>query len=85
MTFIYYHYTPTLVGAVLFILLFSTITLAHLFQLLRFRAWFMIPVLIGGISLYPLPLSAPRQITPFLQSKSPPTSVAPSPISTPNL
>ncbi|CAF9939080.1 MAG: hypothetical protein ALECFALPRED_007975 [Alectoria fallacina] len=49
MTFIYYHYTPTLAGAVLFILLFSVITLAHLFQLLRLRAWFMIPVLVGGI------------------------------------
>ncbi|CAD6588008.1 MAG: hypothetical protein ASARMPRED_003375 [Alectoria sarmentosa] len=49
MTFIYYRYTPPLADAVLFILLFSIITLAHLFRLLRFRAWLMIPVLVSGI------------------------------------
>lgn len=35
----YWHYTPTLAGAVFFNFLFSVIALADRFQLLRFHAW----------------------------------------------
>ena len=46
--FVYYHYDPTLAGAVIFILLFTCITLQHAIQALRYRAYFMLPVVIGG-------------------------------------
>ena len=54
--FILYHYTPTLVGAIIFAVLFSATSLHHSIQLIRYRAWFMVPVLIGGICK---PLSSP--------------------------
>ena len=50
--FILYHYSPTLVGAVHFIIFFSASTLLHAIQLARFQAWFMLPVILGGICEY---------------------------------
>lgn len=47
-SFILYHYTPSIVAAIIFLILFSIATLLHVVQLARFRAWFMIPVLVGG-------------------------------------
>lgn len=44
-----YHYDPTTVGAVLFILLFLGTTAWHAYQLFRTRCWFVIPFAIGGI------------------------------------
>ncbi len=48
-TFILYHYSPTVAGAFIFFFLFTTITLVHAIQLYRIRAWFMLPVIVGGI------------------------------------
>ncbi|MCJ1452254.1 hypothetical protein MMC28_002596 [Mycoblastus sanguinarius] len=48
-TFMFYHYTPTLVGAIIFIVTFLLITLYHSIQLFRCRAWFFTPVVFGGI------------------------------------
>lgn len=48
-TFAYYRYQPSLAGAIIFTILFSLTTLVHLFQLLRRRTWYFIPLLIGGI------------------------------------
>ena len=47
--FILYHYNPTLIGAIFFAVLFSATTIQHAVQLARYRAWFMLPVVIGGI------------------------------------
>ena len=44
----YYHYDPTMVGAVIFIVLFLATTILHCYQLLRTKVWFMIPFTIGG-------------------------------------
>ncbi|KAI5843392.1 RTA-like protein, partial [Morchella snyderi] len=44
-----YHYTPSLVAAALFTLLFAISTLLHAYQLIRTRTWSFIPLLIGGI------------------------------------
>ncbi|PVH74220.1 RTA1-domain-containing protein [Cadophora sp. DSE1049] len=46
--FKYYHYDPTMVGAVIFIVLFLTTTTLHCYQLLRTKVWFMVPFVIGG-------------------------------------
>ncbi|KAH6719353.1 RTA-like protein [Leptodontidium sp. MPI-SDFR-AT-0119] len=46
--FEFYHYDPTMVGAVIFIILFFTTTTLHSYQLLRTQVWFMIPFVIGG-------------------------------------
>ncbi|KUJ12579.1 RTA1-domain-containing protein [Mollisia scopiformis] len=47
--FKYYHYDPTLVGAIIFIVLFIATTSLHSYQLLRTRIWFMIPFVVGGL------------------------------------
>ncbi|OBT89316.1 hypothetical protein VE02_02567 [Pseudogymnoascus sp. 03VT05] len=43
-----YHYDPSMVAAVIFITAFVATTLLHSYQLLRTRAWFMIPMIVGG-------------------------------------
>ncbi|WKT51449.1 RTA-like protein [Fusarium oxysporum f. sp. vasinfectum] len=44
-----YHYDPTIVGGVVFALLFLSTTFIHFWQLIRARCWFMIPLAAGGI------------------------------------
>ncbi|KAH7245457.1 RTA1 like protein-domain-containing protein [Fusarium tricinctum] len=43
-----YHYHPTVVGGVIFTLLFICTTLLHGWQLYRGRSWFLIPLTAGG-------------------------------------
>ncbi|KAK4498124.1 hypothetical protein PRZ48_010780 [Zasmidium cellare] len=47
--FKYYYYTPTMAGAVIFILLFLVTTIIHFYQMIRTRTWFMVPFCIGGL------------------------------------
>ncbi|KAH8883717.1 RTA1-domain-containing protein [Thozetella sp. PMI_491] len=47
--FKFYHYHPTEVGAIIFVLLFLATTLGHCWQLFRYRVWFATPIIIGGI------------------------------------
>ncbi|KAL4963992.1 RTA1 domain-containing protein [Aspergillus stella-maris] len=44
-----YRYTPSLVGAGLFAGLFLLTTVVHIYQLLRYRSWYFVPFMIGGI------------------------------------
>lgn len=44
-----YGYTPTLVGGVIFTLLFTGTTAYHLFQLSKARCWYFIPFVVGGV------------------------------------
>ncbi|KIM92638.1 hypothetical protein OIDMADRAFT_62378 [Oidiodendron maius Zn] len=46
--FKYYHYSPSMVAAVIFIILFFLATSLHSYQLVRTRTWFVIPLVIGG-------------------------------------
>ena len=46
--FVFYHYTPSLVAAVVFTVVFGLSTIVHFFQCLRARAWYMLPLIIGG-------------------------------------
>ncbi|KAL1591359.1 hypothetical protein SLS60_012058 [Paraconiothyrium brasiliense] len=43
-----YRYDPFMAAAVIFIILFLVITAIHFYQLIRTRAWFFIPFIIGG-------------------------------------
>lgn len=47
--FKYYHYDPSLVAAAIFLSLFAISTLVHIFQLSKFRTWYFIPFVLGGI------------------------------------
>ncbi|KAG7150865.1 Protein RTA1 like protein [Verticillium longisporum] len=44
-----YHYHPSEVGAIIFLLAFLVTTLWHCWQLARTRIWIMIPIIAGGI------------------------------------
>ncbi|KAL4948349.1 RTA1 like protein-domain-containing protein [Aspergillus filifer] len=44
-----YRYTPSLVGAGVFAGVFLLTTLVHIYQLLRYRSWYFVSFVIGGI------------------------------------
>ena len=46
---VYYHYRPHKPAAYIFVALFALATLLHLFYLFRLRAWYFIPLVLGGI------------------------------------
>ncbi|KAF2684556.1 RTA1 like protein [Lentithecium fluviatile CBS 122367] len=46
--FKYFRYDPSMVAAVLFIVLFLAITAIHIYQMIRTRVWIFIPFVIGG-------------------------------------
>ncbi|KAH6953919.1 RTA1 like protein-domain-containing protein [Ilyonectria sp. MPI-CAGE-AT-0026] len=46
--FKYYHYDPSMVGAIIFVIAFIATTTLHSYQLLRTRTWFMIPFVAIG-------------------------------------
>lgn len=43
-----YRYTPSLVAAILFTVLFVLATFYHLYQVVRTRSWYFIVFVIGG-------------------------------------
>ncbi|KAF5617307.1 Rta1 domain protein, partial [Fusarium tjaetaba] len=44
-----YHYGPSFIAATIFLALFSALTICHLFQLIRYRTFYLVPFLIGCI------------------------------------
>lgn len=44
-----FHYIPSVWAAVVFAALFGLTTAFHTFQIIKWRSWFFIPFLIGGI------------------------------------
>ncbi|KAI0880918.1 RTA1 like protein [Annulohypoxylon maeteangense] len=46
-TFVFYRYKPSMVAAVIFIILFAISTLVHIVMLIRKRTWYFIPFVIG--------------------------------------
>lgn len=61
--FKFYHYDPSMVGAVIFTIAFLITTSLHSYQLLRTRTWFMIPMVVGGFCM--CPMSFPYSQTEF--------------------
>lgn len=51
-TFHLYAYTPSLAAAIIFIILFALTTTLHTYQLIKTRAWYLIPIVIGGLCTY---------------------------------
>ena len=47
-TFKFFHYDPSLAAAVVFTVLFLATTGVHGYQMLKRRAWLLIPFFIGG-------------------------------------
>ena len=47
--FVLYRYHPNSVAAVIFVVLFALSTALHIFQSFRRKAWFLIPLIIGGL------------------------------------
>ncbi|KAF1954336.1 RTA1-domain-containing protein [Byssothecium circinans] len=47
--FVYYRYHPSLPAAVIFVVLFAFTTILHVFQIVKKRTWYFIPLAIGGI------------------------------------
>ncbi|EQB54795.1 hypothetical protein CGLO_05333 [Colletotrichum gloeosporioides Cg-14] len=45
--FVFYHYDPSLPAACTFIALFGISFALHVFQMIKFRAWYFVPFLIG--------------------------------------
>lgn len=50
---VFYHYRPNKPAGFAFLALFAIATLAHLLYLFRLRAWFFIPLILGGIGASP--------------------------------
>lgn len=58
--FRFYRYDPSLAAAVIFIVLFLLATLAHTYQFIRTRTWYLWPVVAGGICMsFSLPMRHP--------------------------
>ena len=49
----YYRYNPSLAAAAIFIVLFLSTTTFHLYQLIRTRTWYFIPLVVGGFCELP--------------------------------
>lgn len=47
-----WHYVPSLPAAIIFIVLFFVLTVAHGYRLFQKRLWFCTPIVIGGISMF---------------------------------
>lgn len=56
---VYYRYRPHMPAAYIFVAVFALATLLHLVYLFRLRAWYFIPILLGGIGTF-IPCPAHR-------------------------
>jgi hypothetical protein len=62
--FVFYHYKPSIVAAVIFTIVFFLLMFMHFYQLLRTRTWFMIPFVLGGLGKqHPSPQTHPYNNT----------------------
>ena len=47
--FVFYHYAPSLAAAAVFLAVFGLSTIVHCYQCVRGRAWYMVPLILGGL------------------------------------
>lgn len=47
--FTFFHYVPSIAGAVLFIILFLGTSALHGYQMFTTRTWFLVPFFLGGV------------------------------------
>lgn len=64
---LYYPYTPSTTAGYIFMTLFLLITVVHIFQVVRLKTHFFIPMIIGGICNQPQPPQTVScsQVTPL--------------------
>ena len=51
MVYQFYRYEPSLAPAIIALVAFSITTALHVYQLSKTRAWYMLPMIVGGISI----------------------------------
>ncbi|KAJ4988411.1 RTA1 like protein [Stagonosporopsis vannaccii] len=47
--YVLYRYYPSQVAAIIFVVLFALTTMLHIFQLVKKRTWYFIPLVVGGL------------------------------------
>ncbi|KAH6629486.1 RTA1 like protein-domain-containing protein, partial [Boeremia exigua] len=47
--YVLYRYYPSQVAAIIFVVLFALTTILHIFQLVKRRTWYFIPLVVGGL------------------------------------
>jgi hypothetical protein len=50
-TYELYKYNPSIAGAVIFIIVFACLTIAHGFHMVKTRTWYCAPVVVGGLCM----------------------------------
>lgn len=50
--YVLYRYYPSQVASIIFVVLFGLTTMLHLFQLVKKRTWYFIPLVVGGACKY---------------------------------
>lgn len=50
--YVLYRYYPSQVAAIVFVILFALTTILHIFQLIKKRTWYFIPLVVGGLCKY---------------------------------
>ena len=46
--YVLYRFYPSQIAAIIFVVLFGLTTLLHVFQLVKKRTWYFIPLVVGG-------------------------------------
>lgn len=67
--YVLYRYHPSQVAAIIFVVLFSLTTALHIFQLIRKRTWYFIPLVVGGLCTNSDYFYHAHGLTVFQQSK----------------
>ena len=57
--FEFYRYVPSKEAAAVFVILFALSSTLHLYQLIRTRAWIVVPLVVGGICKIDFPGERP--------------------------
>lgn len=57
---LYYPYVPSKAAGYAFMAFFAAATVAHIVGMIKFKTWFFIPLVLGGICKSFLPLAAPN-------------------------
>ena len=47
--YVLYRYYPSQVAAVIFVVLFAFTTIFHIFQVVKKRTWYFVPLIVGGL------------------------------------
>ena len=61
-----YRYTPSLVAAIIFIVLFVLATAYHLYQVIRTRFWYFTIFVVGGACEFNQPTYLPLPVFPLI-------------------